>query len=100
MITSKSYFNVQGKSEDEPARLSHGLDPWFLLDLVSGAPVPAHLGLRSSPGSRGLGGLEEGLGGGMGAEANLSATRRSSPSPQSMEVPPVCRALAFSQICF
>ena len=54
------------------------------------------LGLLLSPGSWGLGGFEEGLGGGVGVEANLSATHRA----QSMEVLPVVRALAFSQVCF
>lgn len=49
MITSKSYFNVQGKREDDHPRLSHGLNHWFLLDLVLGAPVPAYPGAAAFP---------------------------------------------------
>lgn len=36
-------------------RLGHGLKHWFLLDLASGAPVPAHPGASAFPWELGLG---------------------------------------------
>lgn len=67
-------------------RLGHGLKHWFLLDLASGAPIPAHPGASAFPWE--MGWRFGGRPGGVGVEANLS-------TQQPVEVLRTGRALAF-----